>query len=585
VIELSAEQRAVALDSPPVPLAVIACAGSGKTSTATHRVLELRRQLGSSRGHVALLSFSNVAVETFRRDYSRLLAEGQARRPGGVTIETADSFFTTYVLRPHAYRTMGCSKTPSLITGGEPFLQNEGFRFWATVNGRRMPVDVGSVRTSFFDGAATFCGSPGAGPAVLLRNGLDAAKRLGAIGAYTHDLGRFWAYCTLQDQPLIRRALTRRFPYILVDEAQDVGPMHQAILDVLAKEGAQVSLIGDPHQAIYEFAGADGKALKDYSGRAGVKQLSLTINYRSVPKIVQAANSLSGRADGPARAAPPARHGAYILSYPPNSEAQMVDSFRAAVADAGLEISRSAVVCRAKDLVGRLRGHASDHGQGVVRRFCLAAVLRDVQAEYAQAFDTVVGCFASLLSSSDAPEFLKVRNPCFYRESRLLRRRVWRFVRDSDSGLPSSGLVANREWHSNLVLRVKAFLQDVEKECGLRPTSNVGKRLAKKGLPSRALAGLPAPRPAGENVRIETVHHVKGESLDAVLYVATKAHVKALIGGVGTEDGRIGYVALTRARDLFWLAVPEGSYEDFKPALLAAGFDEWGEDAQSVRVL
>jgi len=31
----------------------------------------------------------------------------------------------------------------------------------------------------------------------------------------------------------------------------------------------------------------------------------------------------------------------------------------------------------------------------------------------------------------------------------------------------------------------------------------------------------------------------------------------ALLDGIGTEDGRIGYVALTRARDLFVLAAPE----------------------------
>ena len=40
----------------------------------------------------------------------------------------------------------------------------------------------------------------------------------------------------------------------------------------------------------------------------------------------------------------------------------------------------------------------------------------------------------------------------------------------------------------------------------------------------------------------------KGESLDAVLYIARKCHAQAMIDGVDTEFGRIGYVAVTRAR-------------------------------------
>ena len=34
--------------------------------------------------------------------------------------------------------------------------------------------------------------------------------------------------------------------------------MHQAILELLIKAGAQVSLIGDVNQGIFAFAGADG---------------------------------------------------------------------------------------------------------------------------------------------------------------------------------------------------------------------------------------------------------------------------------------------------------------------------------------
>ena len=70
---------------------------------------------------------------------------------------------------------------------------------------------------------------------------------------------------------------------------------------------------------------------------------------------------------------------------------------------------------------------------------------------------------------------------------------------------------------------------------------------------------------------------MKGESLDAVLYVAKKPHVRAFLDGPASEDGRIGYVALTRARDLFVLAIPDSCLVEFEPELRAAGLQRVGQ--------
>ncbi|WP_410970979.1 UvrD-helicase domain-containing protein, partial [Salmonella sp. SAL04269] len=67
----SAEQWQV-IGAPIAPMSVVACAGSGKTFTAVRRLAEMRKRLGNHRGRIALLSFSNVAVNTFRREYQQL---------------------------------------------------------------------------------------------------------------------------------------------------------------------------------------------------------------------------------------------------------------------------------------------------------------------------------------------------------------------------------------------------------------------------------------------------------------------------------------------------------------------------------
>jgi hypothetical protein len=58
-----------------------------------------------------------------------------------------------------------------------------------------------------------------------------------------------------------------------------------------------------------------------------------------------------------------------------------------------------------------------------------------------------------------------------------------------------------------------------------------------------------------------------------VLYMATREHVAALLDGVNSEVGCIGYVAVTHAKTS-WLGVPANALKELQPALLANGFRE-----------
>ena len=157
---MSAEQHAI-VEAALGPLSVLACAGSGKTRTAVHRLVSIRKRIGEHRGYVALLSFSNIAVKTFNTSYAEL-TKGMSSVAAGhrICIETFDSFLTSNLLRPHACRTMGCSRTPYLITGSETFLQNKEFKFWAVpASGEAFPIpsdDIENVVVRLDQGAATF---------------------------------------------------------------------------------------------------------------------------------------------------------------------------------------------------------------------------------------------------------------------------------------------------------------------------------------------------------------------------------------------------------------------------------------------
>lgn len=573
---LTPEQKAV-VDAPMEPLCVIACAGSGKTKTAVQRLAQMRRNLGNARGRVALLSFSNVAVDTFRKAYDALardLPAGVGR--DRVEIDTLDGFITSTVLRPHGHRTMGSPQAAYLVTGGETFLG--GFTFKTTT----YPRPITELNVAFI--ADKECFYYRRNDTVELVDNAVARSligRLGKTGAYTHDLGRYWVHRALKERPELLKVVVRRYPHILIDEAQDIGSVHQAILQLLIDAGACVTLIGDPNQGIYEFAGADGKFLSEYHHRPDVLPYSLKRNFRSVPQIVSLANGLCKRDDVAERAAPATPHGAFFTGYKRGQHAQLITAFKGALAVAGAEVRRSAVLCRGRGLAEEVRGDAAPAGQGTVKVFAAAAVLRDHKKDFRGAFQRVVIGVAALL---DKPPHGLVSyvtqpgtSPAKFPEARALRREIWAFTRDSKAGLPSASLTADAQWHPQFMVNIKILLGKLQTEFALTPAANIGLKLKKTGLPSDALSSAKdLADDEAASLRVDTVHQAKGESLDAVLYMTLKDHAEELLAGVGTEVGRIGYVASTRARDLLWVAVPNNALNDLRTLFEARGFQEVG---------
>ena len=183
--DLTEEQDAI-VGSPPSPLSVIACAGSGKTMTAVYRLMAVRRSLGNGRGRVALLSFLNGAVETFRKLFADLRTAGSDLPwPDRTEIDTVDGFITSNILKPHAHRTMGASRQAFLVcTGDEPFLK------WFFIEGKPptfvAQLRVGYINEEFF----FFTDFHGHQTRIDSGQARSLITRLGKSGAYTHELGR-----------------------------------------------------------------------------------------------------------------------------------------------------------------------------------------------------------------------------------------------------------------------------------------------------------------------------------------------------------------------------------------------------------
>ena len=91
-----------------------------------------------------------------------------------------------------------------------------------------------------------------------------------------------------------------RYEEILVDEYQDTDTIQFKLMDLLARDGKHLTVVGDDDQSIYRFRGATVKNItKFYEHFVGARSVKLEDNFRSLPPIVE--NSMQVIANNPAR--------------------------------------------------------------------------------------------------------------------------------------------------------------------------------------------------------------------------------------------------------------------------------------------
>ena len=96
----------------------------------------------------------------------------------------------------------------------------------------------------------------------------------------------------LTAEPELAEHYRARFRHLWVDEYQDIDEAQYRLLRALCPADGNLTVIGDPDQAIYSFRGADvGFFLRFAQDFPTARQASLTRNYRSTGTIVAAACS------------------------------------------------------------------------------------------------------------------------------------------------------------------------------------------------------------------------------------------------------------------------------------------------------
>jgi DNA helicase-2/ATP-dependent DNA helicase PcrA len=79
---------------------------------------------------------------------------------------------------------------------------------------------------------------------------------------------------------------------LFVDEAQDLSRSRQALARKFVKPSGRMIIVGDRHQAIYGFSGADAAALDNMSKQLNATALPLSVTWRCPKAVVRQAQTI-----------------------------------------------------------------------------------------------------------------------------------------------------------------------------------------------------------------------------------------------------------------------------------------------------
>ena len=290
------EQQLAAVTAPPGPLLVIAGAGSGKTRTLTYRVAYLLEN-GVDARNILLLTFTNKAARQMLDRVSNLLPVDAAGIWGGTFHSIGNR-----MLRRHGsalgyssgFTIMDREDQKDLIatvvasSGIDPkemrFPKADVLAdiFSFVVNTERPMEELLAEKFPYF--------------LPLLEQIKDVQSRYERKKKATNsldfdDLLEKTLRMLLQHEH-IARVYRRQFQFILVDEYQDTNKIQADFIDILAREHQNVMVVGDDAQSIYSWRGANFQNILEFPKRYPKAQVfRIELNYRSVPEILEVANS------------------------------------------------------------------------------------------------------------------------------------------------------------------------------------------------------------------------------------------------------------------------------------------------------
>lgn len=266
------------------PVLVVACPGSGKTTTMIARAKALV-DYGVNPAKLLVITFTKQAATHMQQKYEK--AYGKE----GITFGTIHSI---------CYRML---QSVAGYTKKDILLESEKWAFLAgqlhgkvaaaemeeTISG--IMREISFVKNKCIPPEAyepdstdkrTFC--------ILFHAYEDFRKSAGKID---FDDMLILARDILFNNGMVLDEYRKKYSYIMIDEFQDTNRVQADIFYLLAGENGNILVVGDDDQNVYGFRAAESAIMLDFPKKfPNCKIIYLDTNYRSEPEIIEIASKL-----------------------------------------------------------------------------------------------------------------------------------------------------------------------------------------------------------------------------------------------------------------------------------------------------
>lgn len=283
------------------PLLIVAGAGTGKTSTLTHRILNLIKE-GIPPSEILAITFTNKAAKEMSSRVTDLLEKYGFST--GLRYEDARPWIGTfhslgvYILRAHA-QVFGLTKHFAILDkSGASSLMKEAIKAEGLDPKQFSPDRIGNVISRQKGNLMT-----------VERHRREAGNSYfptivaGVWEKYEGYLKREKALdfddlilktvLLLRDNPEIRTAYQKRWRYIHIDEYQDTNGAQYELARLLTGDAKNICVVGDADQNVYSWRGANIQNILNFEqDYEGTQTILLEENYRSTQTILTVANDI-----------------------------------------------------------------------------------------------------------------------------------------------------------------------------------------------------------------------------------------------------------------------------------------------------
>lgn len=284
------EQQERAVQTVDGPVLLLAVPGSGKTTVLVTRLGYMIYGRGIPPEKILTMTYTVSATRDMRSRFAALFGEEMAKRLefrtiNGVSARIIRCYEQLYQRR--AFELLGEEKELSALVGE---IYRRVLREFPTES------DIKGIRS-----AITYAKN-----SMLDRDEIKAMEKevtgfsriyqeynhaLKTRGCMDYDDQMVYAYQILRKYPEVLRIFQENYHYLCVDEAQDTSKIQHKIIGLLSAGRGNLFLVGDEDQSIYGFRAAYPKALLEFEQtHPGAQVLLMERNYRSTKQIAAAAD-------------------------------------------------------------------------------------------------------------------------------------------------------------------------------------------------------------------------------------------------------------------------------------------------------